>query len=504
MLKTLVLAVGCLVFATAARADVPTCIHIQGVLTDTAGTPEPAGLKVFTFRIFDADSAGAKLWPAGSGEEQTLTTAADGLWNACVGEEIPLSPDLFGGLPRWLEIEVDDGTSPPEVLGRLELHTSPFAFQAATSEAADSLSPTGLTQVGSSFVRISGDTLSGPMAFDFGSDANNDLEVRSVSGPAANVAMYDNDTLRTFLWGQDYGEVDLYDGNGSLGAALMAGLASGGQLRLNKESGAAGVVFTGGTTTDGSTFNMRNAAGAVTVSADADLTGNTAFVAPQNSISAAEVLDEPGLAYVTAPGEVTLSSSISTLTSRSLTVPTSGYILVLATMFFRVQHTTGNSTVIFYDAPNVPGTFVDGDWLLWESGLPTGTRIITQTIHRIYTVGAGTHTFYVTARVSSGAAVIGDIRLTPIFIPTAYGTIAAASASSPLPGQEPVRGAGSLSSAELASERAASERTALERLESELTVMRQERNALETRVEQLEGAVLGGQTPVRAGEEPRP
>jgi len=177
---------------------------------------------------------------------------------------------------------------------------------------------------------------------------------------------------------------------------------------------------------------------------------------------------------------------------------------VVATMYFRLRHTNGNATIVFFDAPDLSGTFVDADWLLWDPVLPTGTRIITQTIHRLYTVAAGAHTYYVTARVSSNAADIGDIRLTPIFIPTAYGTVAAAAASSPLPGQEPARAAGSVSPAELAAERAASERAVLDRLERELAVMREERSRLETRVEQLEGAVLGGETPVRVVEEPRP
>lgn len=132
----LLAAVACALALPAAWADVPQNMNLQGRLTDLAGDPVAPGLKIFTFKIFDAASGGTEIWPAGAGEHQTLSTDADGLWNARVGENIPLTRIVFADTSRWLEVTVDDGINPAETLPRFKLNTNPWAHQAVMATTA--------------------------------------------------------------------------------------------------------------------------------------------------------------------------------------------------------------------------------------------------------------------------------------------------------------------------------------------------------------------------------
>ena len=87
-----------------AQAAVPSSINVQGRLTDSTGSPLPAGLRIFTFKIFDAATLGSEIWPGGAGEDQTLVTDAAGLWTANVGALLGLTDSVFADSVRWLEI----------------------------------------------------------------------------------------------------------------------------------------------------------------------------------------------------------------------------------------------------------------------------------------------------------------------------------------------------------------------------------------------------------------
>jgi len=134
-----VLAIGALLTlgALSASADVPPQMTVQGKLTNSIGKPSAPGFKLFTFKIFDAQSGGSEIWPAGPGETITVKTDSLGLWTAQLGTVIPLTDPVFAGIDRWLEITVNDGVNPPETLSRLKLNTNPFAFRSATSQKAD-------------------------------------------------------------------------------------------------------------------------------------------------------------------------------------------------------------------------------------------------------------------------------------------------------------------------------------------------------------------------------
>lgn len=124
-------------------ASAPNRITLQGMLTDSAGTPLPAGPKSFIFRIYDAEFGGAEIWPGGAGETQTITSSSDGLWIGLVGAINPLSDAVFSGDSRWLQITVDGTTLP-----RVQLATDPYAFRIATVDGASGGTITSKVSIG--------------------------------------------------------------------------------------------------------------------------------------------------------------------------------------------------------------------------------------------------------------------------------------------------------------------------------------------------------------------
>ncbi len=118
------------------NAAVPTSITVQGKLTDAQGLPLAAGFKLLTFRIFDAQAAGLKVWPEGDGEPQAVTSNSEGVWSASVGTLQPLSDSVFSSSIRWLEVHVNDGVNPPITMPRIRLQTGPYTYRVATVDGA--------------------------------------------------------------------------------------------------------------------------------------------------------------------------------------------------------------------------------------------------------------------------------------------------------------------------------------------------------------------------------
>ncbi len=118
-------------------AAVPSTMTVQGRLTDDTGTPLPAGVKGFLFRIFDTQTGGTQIWPDGLGETQTITTDADGLWTATVGAVIPIPDSVFADTARWLDITVTDLINPAVTFPRMPLLSGPYAFSVNRVQTVD-------------------------------------------------------------------------------------------------------------------------------------------------------------------------------------------------------------------------------------------------------------------------------------------------------------------------------------------------------------------------------
>ncbi len=157
-----------------------------------------------------------------------------------------------------------------------------------------------------------------------------------------------------------------------------------------------------------------------------DLFGdNTSVILPNNSISAMEILDEPGVASETNNAGLGLTGAVDTLTSRSLTVPAAGYVLVIATCEALMSHGSGTNSAAIFGVSDTAGSFPANQdvSLLIPSAAPTGVYSFPVTVHGLFSVSSGANTFYFLADETSGLVTAGDIQLSLVFFPTAYGTV---------------------------------------------------------------------------------
>jgi len=125
--RTLVFAVGVWALATLpVAADVPQLIRYQGTLADRQQVALE-GPYTLTFRIYDAQSAGIKLWE----EVQTGVPISKGTFSVSLGSVTPL--EMAFDRDCWLSIQVADD---PEMTPRVRLTSVPTAYRAEMAEKA--------------------------------------------------------------------------------------------------------------------------------------------------------------------------------------------------------------------------------------------------------------------------------------------------------------------------------------------------------------------------------
>ena len=118
--------IGLMVVGTlSAQAKVPHLIRYQGTVTDKTGVPLE-GPYTPTFRIYDAETAGNKLWE----EVQPDVPIAKGVFSVFLGGITPL--DLAFDKDLWLSIQV---ATDPEMTPRIRLSSVPTAYRAEKAEA---------------------------------------------------------------------------------------------------------------------------------------------------------------------------------------------------------------------------------------------------------------------------------------------------------------------------------------------------------------------------------
>jgi hypothetical protein len=119
----MVLAVGVLIGLCAApwaHAQVPKVMRYQGQAVDSQGVPLE-GPYTLTFRLYDAATAGTKLWE----EAQANVSLAQGHFSVQLGKTVPLSASW--ATPRWLSVQVN---TEAELSPRQEISSVPLAAMA--------------------------------------------------------------------------------------------------------------------------------------------------------------------------------------------------------------------------------------------------------------------------------------------------------------------------------------------------------------------------------------
>lgn len=115
-------------------AGVPQLMSYQGRLTDSSGNPLGGTGTVYCFRysIYDAASAGNKLWPAGT-PTNTTTTVVDGVFADNVGRMDTLNYDFVSTSTLYLNVAVNQTTSTcggtwEDLVPRQQITASGFAL----------------------------------------------------------------------------------------------------------------------------------------------------------------------------------------------------------------------------------------------------------------------------------------------------------------------------------------------------------------------------------------
>lgn len=216
-------------------------------------------------------------------------------------------------------------------------------------------------------------------------------------------------------------------------AAKVQYNAATGQLFILSD----GAVFLG--TDSGSGFTSR-----MTVANDGDVgigtnapaarlhvvaspSGNASVILPNSAISAAEILDEPGVAGLVYSGDdVPIGAAFpdppESVLSQSITTPAAGYVLAIATIGSR-QVSTSAATVKWGLTTNSES--IPADALMIVEFNPAGGAGLWSmpvTLHRLFPVSDGATTVHVMAQGVFGSTEFGKAQLSLVFIPTTYGS----------------------------------------------------------------------------------
>ncbi len=161
------------------------------------------------------------------------------------------------------------------------------------------------------------------------------------------------------------------------------------------------------------------------------LDGDTAVILPEGSISAPELLDEPGIAVNTNIHAVPLITTImSDLVRVDITTPADGYILLLGKCYLLLSGTTGpNTAQVQIDEAVGGGTQFPYYAMAGLSGyVNTGTNYFPIFVQRAYYKKAGSYEFRMEARASyalPARAECWDHVLIAVYYPTQYEAVKA-------------------------------------------------------------------------------
>jgi hypothetical protein len=287
------------------------------------------------------------------------------------------------------------------------------------------------------------------------------------------------------------GSIRLYDETGNETHFIEAdGNGSGGFFNVYRSTSAAGF------TVDGN-YSATNEP-RVTINGSArdalfymDQSGNSSVQLPLDAIYDAEILDEPGVASnKEGAAGITLDGTLQTLLSRSLTCPSSGYVLVIGTAQPQIGHVQGTTSSADFGVSASSSSLPDNQdmGLIIASGVPSGTFQYPVTVHGLFSVSSGSNTFYLLADKSTGSFTVYDRQLTLVFIPTAYGTVTATKLAGEqnIPDEDAPK-VSSLSLSDIEAEKAESEAFNSARIERELAEMRAQIEALKAEMGKQQG-----------------
>jgi hypothetical protein len=363
-------------------AEVPKLISYQGRFSD-AGTSVADGTYPIAFTIYDQATGGTVLWT-----ETQNVTVTNGLFSVLLGAVNPVTTNVFSESARYLGVKLGGN---PELAPRPRLAAVPYALTADSART-----------VGDKFVKLEGDTMSGPLSINNGS-SNVVAKLGAFGTAVGALELLDDGKPRIDLEVRPNGGLFTIDDSTGQDQVELFGNGSGGQLRLYNSSGDINVLL------DGS--------------------GSGSALLPLGSVSSKEIFDEPGIEYAYTSPTVVLTTTMSDIVTVDIVIPASGYVYVSARGVAYLSGTTGtNYGYAQIDETEGGSVLVAAYRTVFgaESFPATGSSFWPFSLTHVYQKSsAGTYTFRLEGRCGgaqgSGASI--DVRgatIEAIFIPTRY------------------------------------------------------------------------------------
>ncbi|MCK5125243.1 MAG: hypothetical protein KAR42_03215 [candidate division Zixibacteria bacterium] len=371
-------------------ADIAPLVNYQGRLTDSNGDVVADGWTYMTFGIYASEGAPSPIWTSGARD----VYVKDGLFSYILGSTAALPHNIFDNQLRWLGIKV---ATDAEISPRTRFTAVPYSYRALKADTAEYIA------TADDFVHTIGDTMTNDLVFDGDSDGNYEGTI-SVSTSSANIYLRSSDTTTVRLYGASYGELALYYGFTGGRRAVLAGLSSGGRLRLY----------------DGNNDQQ--------IEIDAGDDGNSSVVFPEGAIDADEILNEPGIVSNTGDSPYLTSASFVDIATATISTPGAGYVYV-----------SGHCSIIFSGSTDLSGAYLQIDTTEGGGNEGEDVFVFKSTFHdtetnsshafvdRVYYISsARTITFRLEAArysQSTGTVRASRSRIKAMYFPTSYGSV---------------------------------------------------------------------------------
>ena len=279
------------------------------------------------------------------------------------------------------------------------------------------------------------------------------------------------------------GEVATYDENHNTTCVLKPSVeGEGGMLGVTRNTDQWGLYVEGNTggTRSASVYILGDACETIF---DMSQSGDGSVWLPYESVSSSEIADEPGVASYTNQIGSPLGASISAVASQSITIPSPGFVLVIASSNVEISHTNGVASHGIIGTSNSAGAFPGNQdhFVDYPAGAATGSYFIPATCHGLYyQPSAGTYAYYLLGQEVSGAYTCYENQLSLIYLPTMYGSVYPTLASTA--GTDEKTMGASLTAADVAAQKAASEADNAARMRRELDELRAEVAAMKAKL----------------------
>lgn len=405
---------------SASSAQVPTTVPFQARLVDSGGAPIGPGTLV-VFEMFDAQSGGSSVW----GPESHIVTPVNGVVSVHLGAgdpAVPVTPAVFTGAPRHLEVRVAGTTLTP----RFRMGAVGYALRAGSvvtgavgsPEVIDgSLATADLADDSVTSGKIATAAVGTPELAD---DAVTSGKIPDGAVGTSELASSAVTTAK--ILDATVGTADLANDS-----VTSAKIASGTIVSEDLATGAVASVDI----LDGSVAAADLASDAVTAAAIGAGAVGSSEVA-DGSLLAADLGTEPGVAAGQTVVDEAVSTIVENIVTRQIIAPGPGYVVAIAEAEIMFVHHPGQVSDLLASVSTVSATIdtTNARYLRMSTGDTIARNFhACLTVQDVFTVGAAGAldvyfvATYPTDATSNSTVTVRGASLVLMYFPTSYGLL---------------------------------------------------------------------------------